>query len=525
MKKIKSYYILFLPALLIFAGCKKDFFELNPTSQLSPSSFWQTENDATAALNACYAVLSDVNEEVMPYLDVITPNAYGNYPWEGWQGISKSSLTPQIGDNYGVTYIWQGGYKGIGRTNTLLANISKPEMNDSLRSRIKGEALFLRAYFYFNIANYFGGTPLILDPPDLGQAKLPRNTKEEVIAQVLKDLDEAAATSLPDSYTGSDIGRVTKGAVLALKVRVLLYEKKWAETAAVAKNIIDNKAQYGYDLFASYRELFLPQNENNKEVIFDVQYKSPDNPTNWDLYIGISDGAITPGWSSIEPTTDFVDDYEMKDGSTWSTANPVADPANKYNNRDPRLDQTVFRKGRMYNGVPYPVDANGWPGLFTGFSFKKYTVYDESTNLNVGEGQSGINGIILRYADVLLMYAEAQNEATGPDASVFSAVNAVRTRAGMPDLPAGLNQVQMRDHIRHERRIEFVLEGLYYSDVRRWNIADEVLNRDIILNGASSPGKGDVDERTFDPSKNYLWPIPQREIDNSQKALEQNPNY
>jgi hypothetical protein len=257
-----------------------------------------------------------------------------------------------------------------------------------------------------------------------------------------------------------------------------------------------------------------------------VQFKQPEYPSAWDTYLGIYDGNILTaaiGWSSIEPTTDFVDEYEMKDGSVWTPTNPIADPADKYNNRDPRLDQTIFRKGKKYNGVPYPVDADGYPGIYTGFSFKKYTIYDTAAGPQVDYNKSEINGIILRYADVLLMYAEAKNESSGVDQSVYDAVNAVRERAGMPDLPAGLNQDQMRDRIRHERRMEFVIEGLYYSDVRRWKIAESVLNRDVELDGSYK--RGIMDDRTFDPAKDYVWPIPQREIDYSQKAIEQNPNY
>lgn len=519
MKPVKLYLFVAVLSILGFTACKKDFFDLTPRDQLSPGSFWQTESDAKAALTGCYASLWDVTEEVLPYLDVLTPNAYSEYPWEGWKDISSGNQTAQ--GPGGPAGVWQGAYRGIGRTNTFLANIDKPTMDDDLRTRMKSEALFLRAYYYFTLADHFGGVPLITDPPAVEQATTPRNTKEEVITHILKDINDAAA-ALPTTVPSDENGRATQGAVLALKTRVLLYDKKWTEAAAAAKSVMGLNV---YQLFPSYRELFLPQNENNSEVIFDVQFTDPEYASAWDTYIGIYDGAYTVGWSSIEPTTDFVDEYEMKDGTAWSAANPIADPTDKFNNRDPRLDQTIFRKGMQYNGKLYPVDAQGYAGVFTGFSFKKYTVYDQEPAAPdvVGYFHSYINGIILRYADVLLMYAEAQNEAAGPDASVYEAINAVRARAEMPALPGGLSQAQMRDRIRHERRIEFVLEGLYYSDIIRWGIANEVLNRDIILNGAAK--KGVVDARTFDPSKHNVWPIPQREIDFSQKAIEQNPNY
>lgn len=521
MKPIRSYlWLASLPlaALLLTAlpSCKKNFFNLSPTAALSPATFWKDQNDALSAVASCYNSLTNVNEEVLPYLDVLTPNAHSEYPWEGWEVINQGGMTPVNTGTPGS--IWSGAYGGIGRCNTVLANISKPVMDDSLRARIKGEALFLRAYYYSILADFWGGVPLITLPPDLTQATQPRSTKDSVIAQVLSDLTGAAAV-LPLSYNGSDIGRATKGAALALQTRVLLYNKSWTAAAAAAQNVM---ALNQYQLFPSYRGLFLPQNENNTEVIFDVQYKDPEYYSNWDTYLGFYNGAFTPGWSSIEPTTDFVDEYEMKDGSTWSQANPVADPADKYNNRDPRMDQTIFRKGKMYNGVPYPVDANGYAGDFTGFSYKKYTVYDSAAGPMIQYNHSYINGIVLRHADVLLMYAEAQNEAIGPDATVYSAINSVRARAGMPGLSAGLSQSQMRDKIRHERRIEFVGEGLYFSDVRRWGIAGDVLNRAIQLNGPSYKGKMEI--RTFN-AWDTVWAITQSEIDNSKNAIKQNPGY
>jgi hypothetical protein len=520
----KSFFHTLLCCFLVVTltqSCKKNFFNLYPTDQLSPGSFWKTEGDAVAALAGCYNSLAPVNNNVLPYLDVLTPNAYNEYPWEGWKDISRSAHTP-LGPE-GPSWVWSGCYQGIGRVNTFLANIDRPEMDEEVRTRMKSEVLFLRAYYYFTLSNFFGGVPLITEPPALEQAKLPRNTKDEIINQVLSDLD-AAAPGLPVTIASSDNGRATKGAALALRTRVSLYQKDWAQAAATAQRVMDLDV---YHLFPSYRELFLPQHENNSEIIFDVQYTVPDYTSSWDTYLGIYDGNILTasiGWSSIEPTTDFVDDYEMEDGSTWSPANPVADPSNKYNNRDPRLDQTLFRKGKKYLGIDYPVDADGYPGIYTGFSFKKYTLYDNQAGApNIDYGKSYINGIILRYADILMMYAEAKNELSGPDQSVYNAVNAVRSRAGLPDLPAGLDQSGMRDRIRHERRMEFVLEGLYYLDVIRWGIANDVLNRDIILDGSYK--KGAVDERTFVPSKNEVWPIPQREIDFSQNAIEQNPNY
>ncbi|WP_454879806.1 RagB/SusD family nutrient uptake outer membrane protein [Sphingobacterium detergens] len=207
----------------------------------------------------------------------------------------------------------------------------------------------------------------------------------------------------------------------------------------------------------------------------------------------------------------------------------IADFKDPNNNRDPRHDQTIFGKGVLYNSVPYPVTEDGRPGVYTGYSYKKYTIYDNNTSLSNAiddTGLSQINGIAIRYADILLIYAEALNELSGPKAEVYNAINQVRERpsVNMPTLPAGLNKEQMRERIRHERRVEFAAEGLYYSDVRRWKIAEEVLNRSIVLNGEQT--KGAIEKRIFRKEKDYLMPFPQKDIDNATNMRDQqNPGY
>ncbi|KIO75446.1 hypothetical protein TH53_20945 [Pedobacter lusitanus] len=510
-----SLYLSIAFIALFMSSCKKGDLDLVPTDKLSPTTFWKTEADASAAITGCYSALWDVTSQVQPYLEVLTPNAYSEYPWEGWKNIALSAQSPTDLGGFGGVY--KGAYAGIAATNNFLGNIESVTMPEASKNVMKGEARFLRAYYYSILANYWGGVPLLLEKTDLNQRNMPKSTKDEVVAQIIKDL-EIAAPLLP--ATPAQKGRITKGAALALKTRVLLYNKRWAEAATAAQSVM----AMSYSLFPDYRGLFTEASENNQEVIFDVQFLAPKYATNWDTYIGIYDPALSPGWSSIEPTQDLVDEYEMKDGTIYSPSNPAADSADPNNNRDPRLDQTLFRKGVLYNSKPYPVSADGWPGVYTGYSFKKYTVYDNTTSTSVSDNQSQINGIVLRYADILLMYAEAKNEASGPDQSVYDAINMVRNRSSikMPPLPAGLSQETMRQRIRHERRIEFAGEGLYYSDVKRWGIAETVLNRAIKLNGAQK--KGAIEQRVFRAGRDYLMPFSQNDID-SDPNLVQNPGY
>lgn len=500
MKTIKKYIVLTV-SILVISACTKDIISVSSTTQISAETFWETENDAILAIDATYSRLGDFAGSLL-YLDVVSDNAYNNYPWEGFKAIADG--THDVWGPWAVNGLWSQLFSGIGRANTVIDNIDGIDMDDSLKSRIKGEALFLRAYFYFNLTDLYGGVPLIIEAPKLEHGQLPRDTKETVVNQILLDLDIAAGL-LPTSQ--SDIGRATKGAAMALKSRVLLYNERWSEAALASNEVMG----MGYSLYTSYRDLFKEENENNEEVIFDAQFISPEQGNFYELYIGaIGSGQ---GWSSIVPLPELVNDYHMKDGLPTSSS-PLYDEANPYANRDPRLKQTIFVPGTIVNGVPFESLTT-----FTGFAFKKYTPFDETTVVTATPypTTTGLNTIIFRYADIILMYAEAQNENSGPDQTVYDAINSVRARASvmMPEIPTGLSQAEMREVIRHERRIEFALEGTRYSDLRRWKIADAVLD------GINDPGG----TRTFNPARDYLWPIPGGEFDIPDTQLEQNPGY
>jgi hypothetical protein len=365
---------------------------------------------------------------------------------------------------------------------------------------------------------YFGGVPLILTEPDPNeQASLPRNTRDEVVQQVLKDLDAAAAT-LPVKYTvATDIGRATKGAALALKARVLLFEAsplinttgdkaKWKTAAEAAKAVMD-LAGTGYALFPDYRKLFLPQNDNSVESVFDVQFITPQQGSSFDL--------IGRQYNTNAPLRDLIDAYLMKDGLPH-TASPLYNAAKPYENRDPRMYQTIVYPGDTFQGELVT------PSRFvvTGYGTKKYTVYDKEPNSNNIQGdRSEINYMVIRFADVLLMYAEAQNEAAGPDASVYAVLDQIRTRAGMPKVAEGKTQAYLREIIRLERRIELAQEGFYYNDIRRWKLAEKVLNAPILTHDNKT-----IMTRTFNPARDYWWPVPDVQRDRN-PSLEQNQGY
>jgi hypothetical protein len=343
-----------------------------------------------------------------------------------------------------------------------------------------------------------------------------------VVKQVLKDLDEAAAV-LPVKFTGNDLGRAAKGAALALKARVLLFEAsalnnpdneqaKWVTAAAAAKAVMD-LPNTGYDLFSNYRSLFLPANENSVECVFDVQYSISNTG------LGSSFDLIDRQYNTNAPLRSIIDAYDMKDGLP-PLQSPLYNAATPYVDRDPRMYQTIVYPGDTYIGK---VTTATDPFKQTGYGVKKYSIYDKdaTTNLINQAGRSEINYMVIRYADVLLMYAEAQNEAVGADASVYNAVNRIRQRAGLVPyaIPAGKTKEEMRELIRHERRIEFAFEGFYYTDIRRWKIAETIM-KGAVYNSQNLQ----IVTRSFDKDRDYWWPVSQIQRDLNPN-LDQTTNY
>jgi len=488
-------------ALFALSSCSS-FLDVEPTDRYTEDNYWDTEERAAASLNGVYASLlhNGLYGGTSPlYFENLSPNTYR---YQGDHNLVAQGLHDA---NTGLfNTVWQGAYQGIGRANDFLANIDRVEMGEDLKKRYIAEAKFLRAVFYFPLWHLYGGAPLILDAPDdATQAGLPRNSAEELYAQILRDLDEAAV-DLPETYGASDKGRATAGAALAFKTRVLLYAGQWAAAAETAKRVIDAGT---YGLFPDYRGLFFLENEGNQEVIFDVQFRFPEFTHGFDINLD--------QYNNIAPLPDLVDDYYDIQGKPISQSS-IYDPARPYENRDPRLQATVIVKGSLFKGSVVTDDQ--YPR--TGYGQKKYTVFkDDTPAATIPDGQSELNYILLRYADVLLMYAEAQNEANGPDASVYDAINEVRARAGMPPVDETLDQDGLREEIRHERRIELAGEGFYYYDVRRWGIAPDVLNGDIYND------KGErIDTRRFNPQRDGLWPVPAIAIQENQ-ALAQNEGY
>jgi hypothetical protein len=504
MKKI-IYISIILSGLIVSSSCSNDQLNLQPADQSSVETFWTSEVNAQSALTGSYEPL------LGPYrgegswllkLEDITPNSFEIDDGSGASSIARGDNNPTlslINSRYTICY------EGIGRTNTFLANVDLVPMDEDLKKRFKAEARFLRAFYYHNLVEYYGGVPLILDPPNNNtQGQLPRNTKSEVLEVIYDDLD-AATADLPVSYTSTNKGRVTKGAALAFKARTALYNENWTEALSAAQAVIDLNI---YNLFPDYRGLFLLENEGNSEVIFDIQFQFPEVTNNYhELF---QQGNVFK---------DLFDAYLMTDGEPI-TSSSLYDPNNPSANRDPRLSQTLITIGSMFNGELVTGDE-----LFadlTGYAFKKYTYYvDDVKRTPPQPNQSEINPIVIRYAEILLTLAEAENELNGPTETAYEAINMVRNRISvdMPDVTPGLSKEEFRNILRLERRIEFAGEGLYYKDIIRWRTAETVMNAD----GLDKDGNV-VEKRSFNSTRDYLWPLPDRDI-LLNSNLEQNPGY
>lgn len=345
--------------------------------------------------------------------------------------------------------------------------------------------------------------------------------KNEILTQILTDFDDAAA-ALPSSYENKDLGRVTKGAVLAYKAKILLHNQKWAEAAQAAKEVIDLKV---YDFYPNYSDLFIESNEDNIEVIFDIQYTTSQSQP-WP-----AEPFVLGTWQTSNISADMINSYYMTNGKSITDATSGYDDQDPYTNRDPRLDATVVLPGTKYGDATFiPASYAEYP---CGAKPRKYAEYGVA-DVNI----STLNTILMRYADVCLMRAEALIESGSTDQEIYDLIDKVRARVGMPTVESvegtGLSQTQLRQILRHERRVEFCMEGTRYADMLRWK--DESLVHDVYgydkskLSDPASPATWTFSQikiatTTFNANKGWLWPIPQADIDINENLLPNNPGY
>ena len=541
--------IALLIMMTILVSCD-DWLEVTPKDQVTDATLWTTTGNADIFLNDIYRYLPD------PWNGDDLEDNYTDDSMSGIPGrVSKVTYNKGIYTQDNWNGYWNGGtnqYTFIRKCNVFIKNVEASSLDPDWKKMRVAEAKFLRAFFYHLLWTHYGGVPIITEPLDrftMGEdIYKPRNTDQETYQFMINELT-AIADDLP---VKPQAGRASKGAALTLKGWLELFSAsalknpsndltKWATAAATFKQVMDLNT---YNLFANYETMFYEENNNNVEVIFDRHYLGGSSS------IGASrEGLQGPwficgnqkAWGGVDPTQDLVDEYQMENGLSINDPGSGYDPQNPYANREKRFYQSIVYEGSSWLGcvmtfkqVPGNRNATDLADFNeatnTGYYFRKGL--DPKYAINGRHRKSSASYIIFRYAEVLLSYAEAQNEAVGPDESVYNAVNLVRARADLPVLPDGLNQDQMRTAIRRERRVELAFELKRWYDLIRWKLAEVNLNRTkramliTVENGVTvyttinAPGG----ECTFDPAKHYLWPIHRTALDKN-KNLEQNPGY
>ncbi|CAM3187075.1 RagB/SusD family nutrient uptake outer membrane protein [Rhodothermus bifroesti] len=510
MKAAQTLLLLLLCGGLM-VGCDGNFLELTNPNLPTTDTFWKTADDAIKAVNACYEPLTfdGMYGRFMHILqDLRADDAVGDSPWGEIQNVGRFNLNAA---SFGPFLAWRDAYNGIYRTNQVLKYVPNIEMDPELKARLLGEAKFLRAFYYFHLVKMFNNVPLILEPAEKEeQYRQPQAPPEQVWAQIIQDLKEAQ-TVLPQRYTNeADIGRATWGAATAYLGVAYLFTGRYAEADAEFKKIIDSGL---YQLVDDPRLNGGYEGENNAESIFEIQFSREVGGTvpGWG-------GTPNPSWGETQARSITY----SPPGFGWADTNPTRCLYQTFKQErtvdgqdDPRLHATMFyyRPGMTVYGVP-------WEQLYgndtTSVYWRKYQ--SDIPGGNEFDMRSGINIRVMRYADVLLMYAETRNE-LGDQATAARYIQMVRNRARLPNREAefaAMSQAQLREVIARERFLELAGEGKRFDDLRRWG-------------WLSNPAKlaelraCDPEFNGYAPGREWL-PIPQAEMD-ANPLLQQNPSY
>lgn len=487
-----KFLLLSIVGAIILGGCD-DFLQEDLQGDYSSSTFYKTKDHAILAINGAYqpASFSNVANALWVFGDVASDDANkGGNPGDQSeiQFIDEFSITP---DNGYLESIWKQYYEGVNRCNDVIYNVPQINMEQAMQSRIVGEAKFLRAYYYFHLVNIFGEIPLKTKPALTDEdLHVKTSTVSALYQQIEKDLKDAVA-ALPASYSGSDVGRATKGAALGLWAKVTLFQGKWEQTL---NHVSDVEALGVYDLMPLFSDNFKVDNDNNQESLFEIQHLSGQDPFMGSFLNQWFSPQSENGYFFDVPTQNLVDEFEV-------TPQGVVDP---------RLDYSVGREGAKWvNGEEF--DPSWSP---TGYLQKKH-IQPLSQVIMGTKGDADLNYSFMRYAEVLLMKAEALNELNHPDQALVP-LNRVRQRAresylydnalpGYGAIPLDLlkdfsssSQQDVRLAIRHERRVELSFEFHRFYDLMRYGkqVAESALRN-----------------TNFKFDNNRYFPIPQSEKD------------
>lgn len=501
--------------VLVLASCDDSFLDIQNPNQQTSESFWSTGDQALKGVNAAYEPLTYdgmYNRLIHAAQDIRSDEARAPSPFPAYIAAQNFS-TPASG--FMVPIIWDQGYQGVFYTNQVISNVPEIDMADHPveKSRILGEARFLRSHYYFKLVKLFRNIPLITqEVTDPGKVRRPQADPDSVWAQIIRDL-QFAQDNLPETYD-TDVGRATWGAATAYLGKAYLFNEQWQAAATEFQKIIDSGL---YELVDNPRWNGDLQHENNAESIWEVQFTTEvgGNVVGWGGVPAPNWGerqtrsiTFAPtgyGWADVAPSQALFQEFQEEETVNGET--------------DPRLEATMFYNhsgetvyGDDFQEVYESQISNGQNPIY----WRKYQTDIPGTT--EGTTGNGLNIRAMRYADVLLMYAETQNE-LGNQGAAAEYIQTVRDRANLPDREtefANMSQEQMREQIAHERMLELAGEGKRFDDIRRWGWFDDPEKMEQLI--ANDPGfEGYVEGREY-------LPIPQGELDTN-PAAEQNPGY
>ncbi|MCF7567053.1 RagB/SusD family nutrient uptake outer membrane protein [Sabulilitoribacter arenilitoris] len=502
MKKIKvyNYYLLVASISLLLLSCNDDYLKPANINTLTEQSFWLTKDHATQGVIAAYSAgLQGWNGSKWTFIEEMMV-AFTYKSDENWRRAPRGYGATIVNFTYGTdvssfTNIWRSYYAGIARANSVIERVPGIEsMEQADKDGIVGEAKFLRAFFHFQLQHYFKSIPLVLEVPGSREDfAVSQSTRAAVIAQVIQDLEDAY-NLLPSSRPDSELGRVTKWTAKAMLGKTHLFEENWSEAATAFQDVVNNS---GHALNANYEDNFngTIKNNNTNETLFAIQWSGDlagGNDERSAIDYEVTPGALG-GWSLYVPSEWLYQEY-MKD--TTATGEPSKrvfesiffdhpnSSMNRVKNRGSATWDEVADENRLVNERP------AW--------WKKYAYDDDDVNY------TGFSQPVIRFSDVLLMYAEALNE-DGNTPQAIIEVNKVRTRAGSV-LLSGLSQSELRQHIRHhERPIELAFEhGIRWMDTYRW--AEGSTAKEPLKQTLTAHGKQWVEN--FVEGKHNYYPIP-----------------
>lgn len=484
----KSFIFGMTLTLLLASSCKKSFLNVDPQGQQSATDFWKTEEDATKAVSAIYAGLRTWENTAFPAIEIESTGSdeaeKGSTPTDAIYFNLYDSFTVTATEG-ALNAFWAGQYRNINLCNQVLDNVPAIDMDEALKARYLAEAKFIRGYSYFRLVRAYGDVPLRLKvPADATEYNIPRTDKVLVYEQIEKDLTEAAAV-LPQSYPAADLGRATKGAALGMHAKVAMYLKKWDLVLSLTNEVMG----MGYALFPDFEKNFRIENENNQESLFEVQAQllMGDKEASNSQYSQVQGpaGVTEGGWGFNVPTPELLAAFEPG---------------------DPRKEATI-----LFRGETTP-QGDLIPALVPNEMYNQKSYVPFSAYVSGYTQGAGQNFRVLRFAEVLLMNAEAANE-LGNTSLALTSLNKVRARARggnmaiLPDVTT-TDETALRMAIYKERQVELAMENDRYFDVIRQGRAAEVFG-----------------PKGWKANKNEVWPLPQAELDLSGNLLTQNPGY